>query len=256
MITFDYMFFLTVLVIVTGVITLFDLLFLAKKRGLTKANWVTENSRSFFPILLLVLLIRAFLIQPYQVPTGSLEPTVMPGDFIVVSQFNYGLRLPVTNTKIIPIKEPKVGDIVLFRWPKNPKIIFVKRVIGTPGDHITYHNKILTINGDRAWQTPFGMDLDNEGDVPIPVQIKVEQLGTVTHKIAIRSGVNLGEDFDLVVPKNSYFMMGDNRDGSDDSRSWGFVPEENLIGKAFGIWMSWDSKNKNIRWERIGKPVR
>lgn len=250
------MFWLTMLVLVTGAIALWDIVFLAKRRGDAKANWLIENARSFFPVLFVVLLIRSFLIQPYQVPTGSLEPTVMPGDFIVVSQFNYGFRLPITNTKIIPTGEPKTGDIVLFYWPKNPKIIFVKRVIGTPGDHITYHQKILTVNGKRAWQVPMGMDLDNEGAFPVPVQIRIEQLGNVSHKIAIRPGVNYGENFDLIVPKGQYFMMGDNRDGSDDSRAWGFVPEENLIGKAFGIWMSWDGKNKNVRWERIGKAIK
>lgn len=252
---FDFPFILTMLVLISGIIFLLDIIFWAKKRHGEKPNIIIEYSRSFFSVLLLVWIIRSFLIQPYRVPTGSLEPTILPGDFIVVSQFAYGLRVPVINLKILKFSEPKVGDIALFHWPKDPSIIFVKRVIGTPGDHLVYKNKILTINGDRAWQTSLGLDLDKEESLPIIVQRKQEQLPHKSHEIFIRPGYNLGGDFDLVVPKGSYFMMGDNRDGSDDSRYWGFVPERNLIGKVFGIWMSWDAKNTNIRWHRIGKAV-
>lgn len=258
-ITFDFMFFLTAIVILTGIISLIDILFLAKKRALRQAKQpiIIEYSRSFFPVLILVLFIRAFLIQPYRVPTGSLEPTILPGDFIVVNQFAYGLRLPVLNTKFIKIDEPKVGDIALFRWPSNEHIVFVKRVIGTPGDHVVYKNKILTINGKSAPQLDVGMDLDQDPALAASpaVDLKIENLPSLAHKIFIRKGVNENADFDLVVPPNSYFMMGDNRDGSDDSRDWGFVPEENLIGKAFGIWMSYNGETNAIRWERIGKSI-
>lgn len=253
---FDFPFILTALVLISGIISLLDIIFWAKKRSKsTKPMFLIEYSRSFFPVLLLVWVIRSFIIQPYRVPTGSLEPTVLPGDLIVVNQFAYGLRVPVINFKIWNIGEPKTGDIALFRWPKDPSVIFVKRVIGTPGDHIIYKNKVLTINGDRAWQVPLGIDLDSEASLPAIVQRKSEQLTNKTHEIFIRPGYNAGGDFDLVVPKNSYFMMGDNRDGSDDSRYWGFVPERNFIGKAFGIWMSWDSKNTSVRLRRIGKAL-
>jgi signal peptidase I len=253
---FDVPFFLTALVLITGLISLFDILFLAKKRIDKKAYpIVIEYARSFFPMLLLVWAIRSFLIQPYRVPSGSLEPTILPGDFIVVNQFAYGLRFPVFNTKFLNISEPKQGDIALFRYPKNPSIIYVKRVIGLPGDHVAYRNKVLTINGTRMNQIPLGMDLDEEGKFSIPVQVRIEKLGDVVHKIFIRPGYKEWEDIDIVVPKNSYFMMGDNRDSSEDGRAWGFVPEENLIGKAFGTWMSWDSENMDVRWSRIGKGI-
>jgi len=251
---FDFPFILTSLVVFSGVISLLDIIFWEKKRKGKKPNIIIEYSRSFFSVLLLVWVIRSFLIQPYRVPTGSLEPTILPGDFIVVNQFAYGLRVPVINWKMVKTNDPKIGDIALFRWPKNPGVIFVKRVIGTPGDHIVYKNKVLTINGQRAWQTYENLDLDADGNDTL-VQRRTEKLPTKTHEIFVHPGYNLHGNFDLVVPKGAYFMMGDNRDNSDDSRDWGFVPDQNLIGKAFGIWMSWDSKNTNIRWQRIGKAI-
>jgi len=191
------------------------------------------------------------------VPTGSLEPTILPGDFIAVSQFSYGLRLPVLNYKIFKTWEPKRGDITLFRWPKQPSIVFVKRVVGVPGDHVVYRNKILTINGTIARQILLGHALDIEPEqVPIAVQIKLENLLGVKHKIFVRSQGGNVTSFDLVVPQGFYFMMGDNRDNSDDSRDWGFVPEQNLIGKALVIWMSWDSVRNRVRWHRIGTKIK
>lgn len=253
---FDVPFILTALVLISGVIVLIDILFLARKRSAQQDKPVViEYARSFFPMLLLVWAIRSFVIQPYRVPTGSLEPTVLPGDFIIVNQFAYGLRFPVLNKKFFKVGEPKRGDIALFRYPKDPSTIFVKRVIGLPGDHVVYQNKVLTINGQRMQQIPLGMDLDVEGKFFIPVQARFEQLGKVNHRIFIRPGSKEWEHIDVVVPKDSYFMMGDNRDGSSDSREWGFVPEKNLVGKAFGIWMSWDGENMRVRWDRIGKAI-
>ncbi|CAL7961700.1 Signal peptidase I [Gammaproteobacteria bacterium] len=254
---FDLPFILTLLVLVSGAIALIDVLFLAKKCAAHKKQpLVIEYARSFFPMLLLVWIIRSFLIQPFRVPTGSLEPTVMPGDFIVVSQFAYGLRTPVLNIKFFNLGEPKRGDIALFRSPPNPSILYIKRVIGLPGDHVVYQNKILTINGHQMLQTPAGMDLDVEDKFSTPVQVRVEQLGNnVEHKIFIKSGRNELEKIDIVVPEGSYFMMGDNRDSSADSRSWGVMPEKNLIGRVFGVWMSWDSEGTRVRWERIGKKI-
>jgi signal peptidase I len=255
-IAFDVPCVLTALVLLTGLISLGDLLFFSKKRAADKKMPVViEYARSFFPIFLLVLMIRTFVIQPYRVPTGSLVPTVLPGDFIVVKQYSYGLRLPVLNTKIFKVGEPKRGDIALFRYPNDINTLFVKRVIGLPGDHVVYRNKTLTINNERIWQTPFGMDIDIEAGFAIPVQIRVENLGQVSHKIFVKPGFKEWENIDVVVPQGSYFMMGDNRDSSNDSREWGVVPEANLVGKAFGIWMSWDPERKSIRWQRIGKQI-
>lgn len=254
---FDFAFYLTLAVVVAGVISLVDLLFFKRRRPTgKKAPMVIEYARAFFPVLLVVWVMRSFIIQPYRVPTGSLEPTVMPGDFIAVEQFAYGLRLPAMNQKIIPIGEPKRGDIALFRWPKDPSIVFVKRVIGLPGDHVVYKNKILTINGKEAKQKLLFKAYDeNEWGYKRPVYVKQEDLGGVNHNIYVQPyGGEMG-DYNLVVPKGEYFMMGDNRDNSDDSRQWGFVPEKDLIGKAFGIWMSWDPIHHAIRWNRIGSAL-
>lgn len=255
--SFDVPLILTLLVLIAGAICLLDIYIYAKKRSAAaKPNVIVDYARSFFWPLLVVLVIRSFIVQPYRVPTGSLEPTVLPGDFIVVNQFGYGLRLPVVNWKFFKIGEPKVGDIALFRYPRNPSVIYVKRVIGTPGDHIAYKDKVLTINGKRINQKSAGETLDYEGEFAVPVATKVEMLPTVEHEIYIRDGVNEDQDFDLVVPPDNYFMMGDNRDSSDDSRSWGFVPEKNLVGKAFAIWLSWDADKTRVRWDRIGKMLK
>ncbi len=264
---------LTVAVLITGMIWLLDVLFLASRRKrkvaaaaaanvseeqlqkLGTMSLIVEYSRSFFPILLIVLLIRSFLVQPFRVPTGSLEPTVMPGDFIAVNQYAYGLRLPVLHTKALKVGEPKVGDIVVFRWPPNPSIDYVKRVIGVPGDHVVYKNKVLYINGKKAPQTLIGDAFDIEPQTPVPVLEKQEDLMGVKHMIFVRPNYNESGDFSVVVPKGEYFMMGDNRDNSSDSRFWGFVPEHNIIGKAFLVWMSWDSHDKSVRWKRIGTVI-
>ena len=250
---FDFPLILTGLVFLTGFITLIDVLFFSKKRERMRKEepWFIDYPKSFFPVLLIILLIRSFLIQPYRVPSGSLEPTVLPGDFIAVNQFAYGLRLPVLNKKIYAIGEPKLGDIALFRWPIDPSIIFVKRVIGVPGDHIIYKDKKLTINGKLAEQQFLGQDTDKETFVPVK-KLSENLPNDIKHNIFIRANTNNGQNFEVTVPKDSYFMMGDNRDGSDDSRYWGFVPEANLVGKAFVIWMSWDKNAKLVRFNRLG----
>lgn len=256
---------LTIAVAVTGLIALIDILFFRKasKAKGAKDSTLVEYCRSFFPVLLIVWVIRSFLIQPYKVPTGSLEPTVMPGDFIAVNQFAYGVKFPIGNHTMIPVGEPKRGDIVLFHYPPNPKVIYVKRLIGLPGDHIVYKNKVLYINGKEQKQRLLGHDFDY-GDGPgqtAPVDVYEEQLNGKWHKIFRRPGSNDGDfpmetdaagDFSYTVPKGSYFMMGDNRDNSADSRYFGAVPERNIIGKAFGVWMSWDPVHGRVRWDRIG----
>ena len=254
---FDVPLLLTSLTILTGLLYLLDLFYFAKKRGATEdMPWLFDCAKSFFPIFLIVLLIRSLLIQPYRVPTGSLEPTIMPGDFIIVNQYAYGLRLPVLNKKIMEIGAPKRGDIALFRYPSDPNVIFVKRVIGLPGDHISYRNKTLNINGEIAQQTDLGMDLEVGRGLYLPVQLKTEMLGEISHRIFIKPNYREFEEFDIIIPVESYFMMGDNRDNSNDSREWGVVPEKNFIGKAVGIWMSWDHPNKTVRWKRIGNKIR
>ncbi|NNM58223.1 MAG: signal peptidase I [Legionellales bacterium] len=252
----DFPLILTIAVLVTGFIALCDILFFAKKRpAKRKPNFLIEYSRSLFPVLFIVLVIRSFIVQPFRVPTGSLEPTVMPGDFIAVNQFAYGLRLPVLNTKIIPIGEPKRGDIVVFRWPVDPRIDFVKRVVGLPGDHVVYRDKVLYINEKEATQTLVGQNVDVEPTGNISVQEYEEDLNGVKHDIFINPNGGEMQDVDVIVPAGHYFMMGDNRDSSADSREWGFVPEENLIGKGFFIWMSWNSENHKVQWKRIGTVI-
>ncbi|WP_230206112.1 signal peptidase I [Coxiella endosymbiont of Amblyomma americanum] len=221
-----------------------------------KFKTVFDCSKTFFPPLLIVWVVRSFIIQPYHVLTGSLEPSVMPGDFIMVEQFAYGLRFPVINKKIFSVNEPKRGQIVVFRWPKNLKIIFVKRVIGLPGDHIVYKHKQLYINGRQQKQKllyKMNNSIDSLKGYPWTIYVKEEDLYSIKHRIYIHSVGGEIENCDLVVPSKHYFVMGDNRDNSDDSRQWGFVPEQNLIGKAFfRICFSWDSLNKHIRWRRFG----
>lgn len=241
--------------LLTGLISLLDIIFLApgRKRNNQEMPTMIDYARSFFPVLLIVLIIRSFIVQPFRVPTGSLEPTILPNDFVAVNQFAYGLRLPVLNKKIVNIGKPKKGDIVVFRYPVNPKLDYVKRVIGIPGDHITYKNKILTINGQEIKQQflKTGIDFEPPG-IYIPVDVKEEILNGIKYKILINKENNIAPDFETTVPEGQYFVMGDNRDNSIDSRYWGFVPEENLIGKAFLIWFSWDSTHYRIRWSRIG----
>jgi signal peptidase I len=254
---------LTLLVLFMGLIALFDILFLRRKRTENGKPQpvIIEYSRSFFWVLFIVWVIRSFIVQPNRVPTGSLEPTVMPGDFLAVNQFAYGLRFPVLNLTMVPIGRPKTGDIVCFFNPPNPSMILVKRVIGTPGDHVVYKNKVLYINGKEMKQEDLGSDIDVEpkfGPVPeqkVAVERKMEDLNGVKHEIYVAKTGGLTGDYDVVVPPNMYFMMGDNRDNSDDSRMWGFAPYRNLIGKAFLIWLSWDPINHRIRWERIGKTL-
>lgn len=242
-----------------------DCLFFYKKRlakGYAPAG-IIRDAYGFFWVLLLVWVIRSFIVQPYRVPTGSLEPTVMPGDFLLVNQFAYGLRFPIGNHQIVRVGQPERGDIVLFYPPTDPNIIYVKRVIGLPGDHIVFKDRVLYINGKRMTQKPLGKAMDKEPQqagaslLQIPVLVKEEDLDGVKHKIYLTPyATSLDKDFDLHVPLEHYFMMGDNRDDSDDSRVFGTVPARNLIGKAFLIWMSWDSVHHRVVWHRIGLPVK
>lgn len=214
-----------------------------------KEPLLVDYARSLFPVFLIVLLIRSFVAQPFRVPTGSLEPTIMPNDLLLVSQFSYGLRLPVIQTKILNIGEPKRGDIVVFSHPAVPGMDLIKRVIGIPGDHIIYKNKVLYINGQIMQQTFIKNGYDVEPGMNISVKVMEEDLGTMKHRILIYNQGGETTDFNFTVPQGYYFMMGDNRDNSADSRVWGFMPEKNIIGKAEVIFFSWDH---GIQWSRIG----
>lgn len=249
---------LTLAVLLSGVVYALDAMVWAKKRTKTAAmpKWI-EYARSFFPVLLVVLVIRSFLFEPYRIPSGSLKPTLLVGDLIVVNKFNYGFRLPVLHTKFIPIGEPKVGDIVVFRMPGNPHMDLIKRIVGVPGDSLSYINKVLYINGKPMPQNFVGKAMDNNGGPDSwPVDIRREVLTNKTHDIYVRPDQNISGDFqNIVVPKDSFFAMGDNRDGSNDSRFWGFVPEANIVGEAHRIVFSWDSDTHRPRWDRTFKKI-
>lgn len=256
---YNFAFYLTLAVAITGLITILNKFFWSKSRSASKKEPVLiEYARSFFPILLIVWVIRSFIVQPYRVPTGSLEPTIIPGDFIAVNQFAYGLHFPVLHTvnhsaTILHVGTPRRGDIALFFWPLHPHIILVKRVIGVPGDHISYHNKVLTINGHICKQKLISTAYDYYyGAAPEPVELRTEDLLGKQHNIWIQPQGGETGSFDITVPKAEYFMMGDNRDASDDSRSWGFAPESSFIGKAEMVFMSWNPLLKKVRWGRIG----
>lgn len=261
----DFAVILVLLVATSGVIYLFDVVFLAPGRrggvvgkasdlpeGEPKRPVIVEYARSFFPIFLIVLLLRSFLVEPFRIPSGSMIPTLLIGDFILVNKFTYGIRLPVLNAKVFELGSPKRGDVVVFRYPEDPSTPFIKRVVGLPGDRIGYADKTLRINGEPVEQAPRGVY--DDGGSGAEADLRYETLGTTVHPILIeRERPSL--DSEVVVPEGHYFVMGDNRDNSRDSRSWGTVPDDHLIGKAFLIWMSWDSENTGIRWTRIGRYI-
>ncbi len=241
---------LVIITALTGFFYLIDVLFWKKKRTPEQhPSKLIEYSRSFFPVFAIVLLLRSFIFEPFRIPSGSLEPTLLVGDFLVVNKFAYGLRLPVLETKIVPIANPKKGQIAVFRWPPNPSVDFIKRVIGTPGDHIVYHNKVLTINNNEIKQTFVEYTTDESSGRAVAKYR--ETLNGVTHDIFVHPDVD-PVDIDVTVPEGNYFMMGDNRDDSADSRFWGFVPDNYLRGKAFLVWMSWNSNTYMVRWKRLG----
>lgn len=244
---------LVILSAFTGFIYLLDILYWQKKRKKNQSpSKIIELSRSFFPVFFIVLLLRSFLFEPFRIPSGSLEPTLLVGDFLAVNKFAYGFRLPVIEKQIIPVKQPKTGEIAVFRWPPKPSYDYIKRVIGIPGDHVVYHNKILTINGKEMKQKFVEYTTDESSGRAV-AKYK-ENLNGIQHHIFIRPEVE-SVDLDLTVPPGNYFMMGDNRDDSADSRFFGFVPESYLRGKAFLIWMSWNSKTDMVRWTRLGSLI-
>lgn len=262
----DFSLLLVLLTGLTGLIWLVDSLFL-KSRRMDRAVQksierprdpvVIEYSRSLFPVLLIVLLFRSFLFEPFKIPSGSMIPTLLVGDFIVVNKFAYGLRMPVVHTKFLPVADPERGDVVVFRYPVDPKVNFIKRLVGLPGDTISYRDKRLYVNGEEVSVEMQGRYTSAEVKctTPRPDAIRFsETLGDVRHDILIHEGSG-SRDGQWTVPEGHYFMMGDNRDRSNDSREWGFVPEENLMGRAVGIWLNFDYTKGCGDLSRVGDGI-
>lgn len=262
--SFDFSALLVLLSAVSGLIWAVDAWFFKPAREKTAAGREEEEgpppepllvdyARSFFPVFFIVLLLRSFLYEPFRIPSASMMPTLLIGDFILVNKYDYGIRLPVLNTKIFDIGTPRRGDVVVFRYPEDPSIPFIKRVIGIPGDHIVYKDKTLYINGVRMTQQALGT-FYGEGASFVEhglTEHRETLTGGVSHDILLNPRVP-AMGMETTVPKGEYFVLGDNRDNSKDSRYWGFVPDQNLIGHASLIWMNWDIKNGGINWSRIG----
>ncbi len=262
----DFALVLVVLTSVTGLVWLVDsVLFKQKRRDRSvqkdAANLhepiIVEYSRSLFPVLFIVLLFRSFLFEPFKIPSGSMIPTLLVGDFIVVNKFAYGVRLPVINKKFISFGEPQRGDVVVFRYPVDPAVNFIKRAVGLPGDTITYRDKTLYINGERVEGSSTGrFESSNvKCSTPAPdAMLYEEQLDAANHRLLLHDR-SRSRDGQWVVPEGHYFMMGDNRDRSNDSREWGFVPEENLLGRAVGIWLNFDFERGCADFSRVGEGI-
>jgi signal peptidase I len=257
---YDFSFFLVVATVVTGVVWAVDHWALRPGRVATAGGEpvpepvIVEYARSFFPIILIVLLIRSFLFEPFRIPSDSMMPTLLDGDFIFVNKFTYGLRLPVLNTEFVALGQPQRGDVVVFRLPSDPSTNYIKRLVGLPGDRVIVRDKRVYINDELQSVQLDGM-FEPFGGTPL-AQLGVERLGAIQHRtlyIAERPSV----DFNDVVPPGHYFFMGDNRDNSRDSRfpEVGFVPADNVVGKAVRIWLNWKIPNAPL-WERIGSAIK
>jgi len=225
----------------------------AKARVLAQPWWL-DWTAGLFPVILIVFLLRSFLFEPFKIPSGSMIPTLLVGDLILVNKFHYGVRLPVINKKIVPNHDPQRGDVMVFRYPVDPRVDYIKRVVGIPGDTLTYANQKLSINGQEVPTRPLG-DFYNEERLRYAKMFS-EKLGNVEHRILVdpsrpsyfgsepknfpmhENCTYTGDAVTCKVPPGHYFMMGDNRDDSQDSRFWGFVPDENIVGKAFFVWMN------------------
>ena len=245
-----------ILLSVTGGIWLLDYLVLRRNRTKEEDEpWWVEYPKSFFPVILIVFCLRSFLVEPFKIPSGSMIPTLLVGDFILVNKYTYGIRLPVINIKVFDMNKPMRGEVMVFRYPEDPSMDYIKRIVGLPGDLITYQNKKLSINGSPVKMKPTGEYTYIESGLNYVYSREyVESINGNKHSIIINpvmpsiqiSGVRQfpsiencdysHSGFTCKVPAGSYFTMGDNRDSSSDSRYWGFVPERNIVGKAFMVW--------------------
>ncbi|MFN7085541.1 MAG: signal peptidase I [Burkholderiales bacterium] len=258
------------LLVFTGAIWLLDHYVLRRRRGAGSPEpWWVEYPKSFFPVILVVFLLRSFLVEPFKIPSGSMLPTLLVGDFILVNKFTYGIRLPIVNVKLVEVNQPRRGEVMVFRYPENPSLDYIKRVVGLPGDRIEYRGKRLWINGEEIKIVPAGeYNYVETGLNFVTAQRYLEQLGGQQHAILVQPevpGVQPGgvrafpfrdncayndAGFSCTVPAGHYFLMGDNRDSSSDSRYWGFVPDANIVGKAFLIWWNFDD------FRRIGQVIK
>ena len=280
--TLNFPLLLVIAVAVCGVLALIDLLFLAPRRRTAIAAYqgsvsqvdpqvlqklarepvLVEYGKSFFPVLALVLVLRSFLVEPFQIPSGSMKPTLEVGDFILVNKFAYGIRLPVVDTKVIDVGEPQRGDVMVFRFPSEPTVNYIKRVVGLPGDHVRYSSdKRLFVNGQPVAEQLIGDEPGSLGSA----RLFSEKLGEAEHLIRKEMRrYRIEPDREWKVPAGHYFMVGDNRDNSNDSRYWddpaiapelqGMVPDRNIVGKAFAVWLSWPAPKLSHMptFERVG----
>ena len=260
---FDFALILVVASAFTGAIWALDRFYLRARRAPeAKEPVLIEYCRSFFPVLFGVLLIRSFLAEPFRIPSSSMMPTLVTGDFILVNKFAFGLRVPVSNAKFMDLGEPRRGDVIVFRFPgmgpndKTKGVDYIKRVIGLPGDEITYRDRVVYVNGTAVAQEDLGTYVgEGKGRDQTGAKLKLEHLPGVDHRILQRPFEPSREGTWKVQP-GEYFVLGDNRDNSMDSRWWGMVPEQNLVGRAMVIWMNWDFQNGGVDWGRLGTVIR
>ena len=269
----DFALILTVLTAVSGVVWLVDALFFAKARRLMAGEGeevaepvLVDYARSLFPVLFFVLALRSFVAEPFRIPSGSMMPNLLQGDFILVNKYNYGLRLPVLNRKVLAVGEPRRGDVVVFRYPGDPHLgdadpntgqDYIKRIIGLPGDHVAVAEDRVVVNGQPVAYAPEGIFVGTGTTLPFNgAPIVSEHLPGRQHTILDLPGTQFASN-EWVVPPGHYFAMGDNRDNSADSRQWGFVPEGNLVGRAMVIWLNcqgWFCKD-GFDYSRIGDTI-
>ena len=264
----DFPLLLVIAVAVSGGLALADRLWLAPRRQraiaayrqqvstadekilaqLDKEPVAVEYGKSLFPVLAIVFVLRSFLFEPFQIPSGSMIPTLQVGDFILVNKFSYGIRLPVVDLKVVPLGDPQRGDVMVFKYPEDPRINYIKRVIGVPGDIVTYSfDKRLYINGEPVPEQWLGEEPGSLGRA----QLFTEQLGEHSYQVRKENNRRMEPSREWLVPEGHYFMLGDNRDNSKDSRYWndthispefmGMVPDSYIVGKASLIWLSWPS---------------
>ncbi|MFP4639235.1 MAG: signal peptidase I [Guyparkeria sp.] len=225
-----------------------------RKEGGDSEPLLVDYAKSFFPILLAVLIIRSFLFEPFRIPSGSMMPTLLVGDFILVNKFTYGLRLPVVDTEIVPMSEPERGDVAVFRYPEQPEVDYIKRIIGLPGDTVRIEDHRVWVN-DREF--PLEEQGRYEGDANLKhagLTVALEDIDGRLHQVLLDNGGHLRSG-EWTVPDDEYFVMGDNRNHSNDSRFWGTVPESNLVGKAVMIWLHWNWQDGGFDAGRIGRSI-